>query len=79
MNDTDDHIQAMVSERHRRMTPSQRVQIASDLFDAARAIVDSSLPAQLTRAEKRLAAIRRFYAGELPESAMQAHAVYRKG
>lgn len=78
MNDTDDAVAKRVSERHRRMTPDQRMQIASDLFDAARAIVDSSLPAQLTPGEKRLAIIRRFYAGELPESALLAHAAYRK-
>lgn len=78
MNDSDDKIQAMVNERHRRMTPGERMRIASDLFDAARAIVESSLPAQLTAGEKRLALIRRFYAGELPESAMRAYAAHHQ-
>jgi hypothetical protein len=74
MKDTDDAVAQRVGERHRRMTPAQRMQIASDLFDAARAIVESSLPAQLTQEERRLAMIRRFYRNELPEAVLQAFA-----
>lgn len=74
MNDTDAAIFALVAERHRRMTPEQRMRIASGLFDTARAIVGSSLPSQLTLHERRLALARRFYAGELPEAALLAFA-----
>ncbi|MEX0977187.1 MAG: hypothetical protein WDZ50_08850 [Woeseia sp.] len=76
MNDTDPKIDAMVTEKYRQMTPFARVKIASDMFDSARAIVDSSLPSNLTRFERRLAFIRRLYGDELPERAMIAFAGY---
>ena len=77
MSDTDAAIQLRLAEHHRRMTPAQRMQIASEMFDTARAIVDSSLPPHLSLREKRLAIARRFYGGELPESALAAFAAYR--
>jgi hypothetical protein len=46
------------------------------MFETARAIVDSSLPPGLTLEQRRLAAIRRLYRGELPEAAFVAHARY---
>ena len=48
MTDTTREFAALVRARYRAMTPEMRVQIASDLFDTARAIVESSLPAGLT-------------------------------
>jgi hypothetical protein len=51
----------MVAERHRQMTPEERMRIASSMFDTARAIVESSLPANLSRRERRLAYARRMY------------------
>jgi hypothetical protein len=33
-----------VAERHRQMTPEERMRIASSMFDTARAIVEASLP-----------------------------------
>ena len=77
MSDTDAAIRLRLAELHRRMTPAQRMQIASGLFDTARAIVASSLPSHLTSHEKRLALARRFYGGELPESALVEFAGYR--
>jgi hypothetical protein len=56
------------------MTPDQRIRIASSMFETARKIVDSSLPPNVTRKERRLAFARRLYAGELPEAALQAFA-----
>lgn len=44
------------------------------MFETARTIVLSSLPPNLSRGERRLAVARRFYAGELPEAALIAHA-----
>ncbi len=64
----------MVAEHHRRMTPEERIRIASAMFDAARAIVESSLPAHLTRRERRLAYARRMYGNELPQAALIAFA-----
>mgnify|MGYP003575990382 CR=1 FL=1 len=77
MNDTSAEMEAMVTERYRRMTPSQRVSIASSMFDTARAIVESSLPEGLNRRERRLAFARRMYDGELPEAAFQAFADWK--
>jgi len=74
MNDTSPEIAAMVAEHHRRMTPEERIRIASAMFDAARAIVESSLPAHLTRRERRLAYARRMYGNELPQAALIAFA-----
>jgi len=74
MSDTSPKVAALVAQRHRLMSPEERMQIASDMFDAARAIVESSLPPALTRRDERLALARRFYAGELPEAALIAFA-----
>ncbi len=74
MSDTSPKIQAMLRERYRRMTPDERVRIAASMFETARAIVASSLPPDLSRRDRRLAIARRFYAGELPEAALFAHA-----
>jgi hypothetical protein len=64
----------MVAERHRRMTPEERMKIAARMFDEARAIVDSSLPAGLSECERRLALAQRLYGGELPPAALRAFA-----
>ena len=74
MNDTSPKIEAMVNERYKQMTSDERVRIAASMFDAARAIVLSSLPPDLNRTERRLALARRFYSGELPEAALIAYA-----
>jgi hypothetical protein len=74
MNDTCPNVEAMIRERYEQMTPDERVNIAAGMFETARAIVLSSLPPNLSRREQRLAVARRFYAGELPEAALIAHA-----
>ena len=74
MNDTSAKVAAIVAERHRRMTPEERVNIASTMFDTARAIVESSLPPGLTRRERRLALAERIYGKELPRAALIAFA-----
>jgi hypothetical protein len=74
MNDTSPKIAVMVAERHRRMTADERMTIASSMFDTARAIVESSLPANLSRRERRLAYAKRMYGDELPEAALIAFA-----
>ncbi len=72
MNDTSPEMERIVTERYRRMTPDQRIRIASSMFETARKIVESSLPPNMTRKERRLAFARRLYAGELPEAALPA-------
>lgn len=74
MNDTATEIDAVVAERYRHMSPIERMQIASSMFDTARAIVESSLPPGLTRRDRRLAFAKRMYGDELPESALRAYA-----
>jgi len=58
------------------MTAAERWLAASSLFETARAIVESSLPGNLTLAQRRLAVARRLYGTELPEAALIAHANY---
>lgn len=76
MNDTAAQVEAMMTEHHRRMTPLERLSIAAQMFETARAIVESSLPANLAGRERRLAWARRFYGNELPEAALIAYADY---
>jgi hypothetical protein len=74
MNDTSPEMERLVTERYRRMSPDERMRIASSMFETARKLVESSLPANMTREERRLAFARRLYAGELPEAALRAFA-----
>jgi hypothetical protein len=78
MNDTTPEMERMVTERYRRMTPIQRMKIASSMFETACAIIESSLPLNLTGKERRLAFARRLYAGELPEAALLAFAEWSR-
>ena len=76
MNDTSEKVAAMVAERHRQMTPEMRMRIASQMFDTARAIVESSLPADLSRQQRRFALIERLYGDEVSMAAKRAFAEY---
>ena len=74
MSDTVPLFATVVVERHRAMTPDERLQAASDMFDTARAIVESSLPAGLSRRDRRIALISRLHGNELPKAALEAFA-----
>ena len=74
MNDTTAEMEKMVAERCKLMTPDRRMRIASSMFETARAIIESSLPHNLTRRERRLAFAKWLYAGELPDAALLAFA-----
>ena len=76
MTDTTPDFAARVRARHAGMTPEMRMQIASNLFDAACTIVEASFPAGLTGRDRRLALARRLYGKELPEAALQRFADY---
>jgi hypothetical protein len=76
MNDTSDDVARLVAERHRSMTPEQRLRIASSMYETARSIIASSLPKDLSPEQRRYAIARRFYGNELPEAALLAHARY---
>ena len=76
MNDTAIAVAALVAKRHRSMTPADRLQAAASLFEIGRAIVESSLPAGIPRAERRLRLARRLYSEDLPEAALAAFAAF---
>lgn len=76
MSDTADTVAQLMAERHASMTPAERMLIAAGLFDAARAIVESSLPEGLTRQQRRYALVKRLHGDELPEAALMAYATY---
>jgi len=78
MSDTTPKFANLIARRHAEMSPEERMQIASDMFDTARKIVDSSLPDTLSRRDRRLATIRRLYNEELPEAALNAFADWQE-
>jgi hypothetical protein len=61
MQDTTPEFQRMVDERYRRLSPAERVRMCTEMFDAARSLVDASLPAGLEPAERRRMVAERFY------------------
>ncbi len=75
--DTSPAVTAIVSARYREMTPEARLEAAASLFESARAIVESSLPQNLSPVERRLAWAKRFYGSELPDAALRAYANFR--
>ena len=74
---TSPEMDKMVAERYKLMTPDRRMRIASSMFETARAIIESSMPLNLTRRERRLALAKRLYAGELPDAALLAFAEWQ--
>ena len=74
MSDASPEVERMVAEHYQQMTPEERMRIAASMFETARVIVESSLPATLTGRERRLAFARRMYGDELPEAALSAFA-----
>ena len=61
MNDTSREFGQMVAERYARMRPEDRVRIAAEMFDTARALVLASFPPGLSAMEVRRRLCRRFY------------------
>ena len=59
------------------MAPGERWEAASSMFETARAIVASSLPADLSDKQRRLAVCRRLFGGELPERALEAFSSFK--
>ena len=76
MSDTSDTVARLVSQCYAAMTPEERMRIAASMYETARAIVESSLSAALSREQKRYAMAKRFYGDELPEAALVAYARY---
>jgi hypothetical protein len=79
MNDTAPDIGRMVAARYAAMTPIERMSIVASMRQTAVAIIESSLPANLTREQRRYAIVKRLYGSELPEAALAAHANFPSG
>jgi hypothetical protein len=66
-----------IGARHPNRAPRYQFQetyYLSVIYTTARAIIEYSLPLDLTRRERRLAFAKRLYARELPDAALQAFA-----
>jgi hypothetical protein len=75
--DTSPDIERMVAARYSAMSPFERITIAASMRQTAIAIIESSLPTDLTREQRRYAIVKRLYGSELSEAALLAHANYR--
>ena len=53
MQDTTPEFQRFVDEQYRRLTPGERVRLCTEMFDAARSLVESSLPRALSGYERK--------------------------
>jgi hypothetical protein len=78
VNDTSEAVARLVVARYAAMSPLERMQIASSMYDTARLSIESSLPAGLSREERRYAVAKRMYGAELPDSALRAHAAFQQ-
>ena len=61
MQDTTPEFQRLVDERYRLLSPAERVRICTEMFDAARSLVEASLPTGLEPIERRRLLAERFY------------------
>lgn len=64
MNDTTPEFQAFVDDQYRRLPPGERVWLCTEMFDFARDLVESSLPAGLSELERKRWITERFYGAE---------------
>jgi hypothetical protein len=61
MRDTTPEFERFVAERYRRLSDAERVRLCTEMFDAARVLVESSLPAGLSDRERGHRITERFY------------------
>lgn len=64
MRDTKPEFQRFVDEQYRRLTPAERVRLCTEMFDAARRLVESTLPPRLSEYERKRRITERFYGTE---------------
>lgn len=64
MRDTTSEFQRFVDAQYRRLTPGERVRLCTEMFDAARSLVESALPADLSEYERKRRITERFYGAE---------------
>ena len=68
MQDTNPEFRVLVAERFAAMSADERVRVCTEMFDTARALVEASLPKDLSPAELRFRICERFY-GDLADRA----------
>lgn len=78
MSDTSLKFARILTQRYAQMTAEERVRIASDMYETARKIVESSLPVGLPPRERRMEYLRRMYGTELPAAALNAFADWQE-
>jgi hypothetical protein len=67
MRDTSPEFQRFVDEQYRRLTPGERVNLCTEMFDAARSLVESTLPRDLSEYERKRRITERFYGPEFAD------------
>jgi hypothetical protein len=72
MRDTTPEFKEFVDEQYRRLTPGERVRLCTEMFDAARVLVESSLPRELSGDERKRRITERFYGSELADRVFPA-------
>ena len=77
MDDTSPEIKKLVRDRLLARSGTERVQMGSRMFDAARAMVLASFPMNLSEIEKKVRLCERLYAGEIDIDAFRAHLIKR--
>lgn len=64
MRDTTPEVSEMLAVRYRLLTPAERLRMCSEMFDAARMLVEASLPPGLLERERRRRICERFYGAD---------------
>jgi hypothetical protein len=64
MRDTSPEFEQFVAAQYRRLTPAERVRLCTEMFDAARVLVESSLPPGLGDRERKRRITARFHGAE---------------
>jgi hypothetical protein len=64
MRDTSPEFEQFVAAQYRRLTPGERVRLCTEMFDAARVLVESGLPAGLGDRERKRRITARLYGAE---------------
>lgn len=61
MRDTTPEVSEMLAARYRLLTPAERLRMCSEMFDAARILVEASLSPGLHEQERHRQICERFY------------------
>ena len=78
MNDTDPQIAELVRQRLLGRSGAERVMMASDMFETAKAMALASLPTGLTEIEIKGLLVERFYGDEVDSRAFVEHLLTRQ-